>query len=87
MLAAACDRVGASDWGAALNASCLLQDIQIVSNQDSSDIVDKNKTRGARQKKRLSFKKDKEPVKVGGIYFNDCEDQTLIIKNIGNKCY
>ena len=60
MLAAACDRVGVSDRGAALIASSLLQDIGIVSNQDTSDIVYRNKVRRARQKKRLSFQSKRD---------------------------
>ena len=87
MLAAACDRVRVSDRGAALIANSLLQDTGIVSNQDTSDIVDRNKVRRARQKKRLSFQNDKESVKVRGIYFDGRKDQTVISKRIGSKCY
>ena len=74
-LASACDRVGVSDRAAALIVNSLfLQDIGAVSSQDTSEIVDRNKIRRARQKKR-SFLKDKESSTAKGIHFDGFDNQ------------
>ena len=86
-LAAACDRVGVSDRGAALLASSLLQDIGVVCSNDTSDVIDRNKVRRARQRKRFSLQNVKETVKITGIYFDGRKDQTLTKKKMGNRWY
>ena len=73
-LASACDRVGVSDRAAALIVNSLLQDIGAVSSQDTSEVVDRNKIRRARQKKR-SFLKDKESSTAKGIHFDGFDNQ------------
>ena len=68
-LASACDRFGASGRAAALIVSSLLQDTEAVSSQDTSEVVDRNKIRRVRQKKRSSLK-DKESSTARGVYFD-----------------
>ncbi|CAB4070348.1 unnamed protein product [Lepeophtheirus salmonis] len=80
MLTIACDCVEESDRGVALIANSLLQDIGIVSSQDTSDIIERNKSRRARKKKKFYFQKDKVSAKIKGIYFDGRKDQTLTCK-------
>ena len=44
-----------SDWAGAAVASAVLQDVGIINNEDKSSIIDKNKIRRAKSKKRESI--------------------------------
>ena len=66
-----------SDRAAALIVSSVLQDIGVVSSQDMSELVDRNKIRRARQKKRSSSINEREHKLITGIYFDGRKDLTL----------
>ena len=51
-LAAACDRHGVSDRAAATLATAVLQDMQIVHQGDTTQVIDRSKVRRERHKKR-----------------------------------
>ena len=85
-LANACDRVGVSDRAATLFVSSLLQDIKAVSSQDTSEVVDRNKIRRVRQKKRSSLK-NKESSTTRAIYFGGQKELTIKEEKNGEKCY
>lgn len=51
-LARACDRREVSDRSAAAIASVVLQDFGIIDQKDFPNVIDRNKIRRARQKKR-----------------------------------
>ena len=86
-VASACDRTGVSDRAAALIVSSALQDIGVVSGQDMSEVVDRNKIRRARQKNRSSTVNEREPKPIKAIYFDGRKDLTLIQEMKGGKYY
>lgn len=86
-VACACDRAGVSDRAAALIVSSALQDIGVVSSQDMSEVVDRNKIRRARQKMRSSSINQREHKAITGIYFDGRKDLTLTQEMKGGKYY
>ena len=54
-LALACERHGISDRAAATIASAVLQDIGIVTETNRSSVIDRNKVRQERHRKRIEL--------------------------------
>ena len=54
-LALACDRVGVSSRGAAIIACAVLEDMNIISEEDQSKVIDKNKIQRERKKTRIQM--------------------------------
>ena len=88
-LARACDRVGVSDRAAAAIVSAVLQDFGLISTEDLQDVVDKNKIRRARHRKRkiLQGMDTNTDEALHSLYFDGRKDYT--IKNVlkGGKWY
>ena len=51
----ACDRVGVSSRGAAIVACAVLEDMNIISEEDQSKLIDKNKIQRERKKTRIQM--------------------------------
>lgn len=80
-LAAACDRTGISDRSASMIVSSVLQDIGLISRQDSSKVIDRSKIRRERKKYRTDIQKSSGGTDISGIYFDGRKDQTLVLEN------
>ncbi|KAK4879073.1 hypothetical protein RN001_007219 [Aquatica leii] len=75
-----CDRHGISDRSAAALASAVLNDIGVVTPEDSSQIVDRSKVRRERQKTRFTLRLQElnvNVIRVHRIYFDGDKDKTL----------
>lgn len=82
-LAKACDRTGVSDRAAAIIASSVLQDMGIVSPNDTSKVIDRSKIRRERSRTRQELTKldsDSSMTCFPGLYFDGRKDKTL--KNV-----
>lgn len=89
-LARACDRHGVSDRAAAAIASAALQDFGIISPDDSQNVVDRNKIRRARQRKRnllQKMNKDNRENLLQTLYFDGRKDHTMTNVQKGSKWY
>lgn len=82
------DRFGISDRATAAIASSVLFDLGMVSESDTSLVIDKNKIRREKQKARQAIKeKDLENTETKGIYFDGRKDNTFFQDKLGNKMY
>ncbi|ESN96201.1 hypothetical protein HELRODRAFT_163242 [Helobdella robusta] len=88
-LAQACDRTGISDRSASLLVNAVLQDLQIITKTNSSQIVDRSKIRRERTKRRahLQNKSFNEFTAVRGLYFDGRKDKTIQQDKKGTKYY
>jgi hypothetical protein len=88
-LARACDRHGVSDRAAAALASAVLQDFGLISPEDSKNVVDKNKIRRARQRKRkiLQDTETYNAEALHSLYFDGRKDHTTTNVMKGSKWY
>jgi hypothetical protein len=87
-LARACDRHGVSDRSAAAIATAVLQDFGLISKADTSNVVDRNKVRRARQKKRIELQMlAGESNELQSLYFDGRKDHTLTNTQKGSKWY
>ncbi|GBL94648.1 hypothetical protein AVEN_83967-1 [Araneus ventricosus] len=90
-LASKCDRYGISDRAAASIASAVLQDIGIVHEGETSDVVDRNKIRI--QSKRLQNEVTKSTKLtvyrslLTGLYFDGRKDNTKVLIEKDTKYY
>ncbi|CAH1106157.1 unnamed protein product [Psylliodes chrysocephalus] len=81
-----CDRYGVSDRSAASLSFALLQDLGIINEQDTSEIIDRNKVRREREKHRKELQnKNMEVVKA--LYFDGRKDKSLTHTKKGDKYY
>jgi hypothetical protein len=80
-LAKACDRTGVSNRGAAIIANAVLEDLQLITKEDRSNVIDKNKLYRERKKVRSDLsQKEREKVQVlEGLYFDGRKDTTIVI--------
>lgn len=85
-LAKACDRTGVSDRAAAIIASAVLEDLQIVTSSDSSKIIDRSKIRRARKRKRSEYQGGNKEV-ITGLYFDGRKDSTITQEMRGNRLH
>nr|CAI5861111.1 unnamed protein product [Callosobruchus analis] len=90
-LATACDRTGVSDRSASLIASAVLQDVGLISNEDTStsQAIDRNKQRRERRKvleklQNSGFVSDDK--KIVGLYFDGRKDKTIFAPPSGTAC-
>lgn len=82
------DRFGVSDRATAAIASSVLFDLGIISESDTSLVIDKNKIRREKNKARQAIKKkDLKVTETKGIYFDGRKDNTLFQDKIGSKMY
>ena len=82
-LAKACDRTGVSDRAAAIIASSVLQNMGIVSPNDTSKVIDRSKIRRERSRTRQELTKldlDSSMKCFPGLYFDGRRDKTM--KNV-----
>lgn len=87
-LARACDRLGISDRSAAAIATAVLQDFGVVSKEDTFNVVDRNKIRRARQKKRRELQMLVEDSnELQSLYFDGRKDHTITNMLKGSKWY
>jgi len=86
-LARECDRYGLSDRAAASLASAVLQDVGLVTEQDSSLVIDRNKIRREKEKKRHSVQtlNNQNRKLVQGLYFDGRKDKTIKLTNCDGK--
>jgi hypothetical protein len=83
-----CDRWGISDRSAAAVATAVLQDIGIVSENDTSNVVDRSKIRREREKHRNELRSTiSENVVMQGLYFDGRKDRTRGQVRKGSKYY
>ena len=76
-LAAACDRHGVSDRAVASLATAVLRDMQIISQNNPSQVIDRSKVRKERHKQREDLTND-TTITLPGLYFDGRKDQTLV---------
>ena len=81
------DRFGASDRAAAGIASAILQDVNIVSAEDSSQVIDKNKLRRARARIRKEASEAEVQHSLTTLYFDGRKDSTSQIIRSENGRY
>ena len=78
-VATVADRAKVSDRQAALIVSATLEDYNIISSEDVSEVVDKNKVRRARSRGRKEFNKRSDEVDhpIQALYFDGKKDHTI----------
>lgn len=83
------DRYRISDRATAAIASCVLKDVGLISEENLSLIIDKNKIRREKIKSRKEVQENEKlvDVRVKGIYFDGRKDYTLVQEKIGSKMY
>ena len=88
-LARACDRHGISDRTGAAIASAVLQDFGLISPEDQGNVVDRNKVRRARHRKRSNLQQmNKESQDVlHSLFFDGRKDHTIMNVQKGSKWY
>lgn len=88
-VAIACDRTGVSDRAGAIIASAVLEDLGMVTETDTSNVVDRHKIRRERKKIRTEYQQKNETLlePLKGLYFDGRKDQTLTQKSVGGKMY
>ncbi|ESO05149.1 hypothetical protein HELRODRAFT_184690 [Helobdella robusta] len=79
-LAKVCDRYRLSTRSAAAVASAVLVDVGLVSNEDSTLVIDKNKVHRAVSKARKNIFQNISEVSLNSIYFDGRKDKTLVNK-------
>ena len=90
-LAKICDRTGTSDRAAAAIASSTLQDFGIVTEDDSTKVIDRSKVRRARSRVRketsckVGYNKASSETGVTSIFFDGRRDKTLTVVRKGVK--
>jgi len=84
-LARACDRYGISDRSAAALASAVLQDFGLITESDSVNVVDRNKVRRSRHKKRLELQESENYQALRSLYFDGRKDQTITNVSKGTR--
>lgn len=90
-LAKICDRTGTSDRAAAAIASSTLQDFGIVTEDDSTKVIDRSKVRRARSRVRketsckVRYNKASSETGVTSIFFDGRRDKTLTVVRKGVK--
>ena len=86
-LARACDRHQVSDRAAAAIASAVLQDFGVITQEETSSVIDRSKVRRARQAKRQSIQKTDLDGVVRSLYFDGRKDSTITIMKHGSRWY
>jgi len=76
-LARTCDRYAVSDRAAAAIASAVLEDVGLITNEDKTSVIDRNKLRRERLKKRRKLQHEQTLDVLRGLYFDGRKDKTL----------
>jgi hypothetical protein len=84
-LAQSCDRYGVSDRAGAAIATSVLQDFGIVTPEDNVSVIDRNKLRRERKRKRTEINKIPNKLQMQGLYFDGRKDKTIYTEEIGQK--
>ena len=85
-VAAFYDRTGVSDRTATSIVSATLKDVGIVTKENCTNVIDKNKIRRERSKERKrNIENDKNEDEFVGLYFNGRKDQTFVQIKKGGK--
>ena len=83
VLAEACDCTGVSNRAAAFLASSMLQGAGVITENDASSVIDKNKIYSARKKRRMnSVALNKTALHLQSLYCDGRKDQTITEKLI-----
>lgn len=87
-LAVASDRTGTSDRSAALTATSVLQDVEVINEDDTALVVDRNKVRCAR-KRAISDALEEEKVfaPLKSIFFDGRKDKTMLHQTVKLKMF
>lgn len=76
-MARTCDRYAVSDRAAAVIASSVLEDVGLITNEDKTSVIDRNKLRRERLKKRKKLQHEQTLDVLRGLYFDGRKDKTL----------
>ena len=76
-LTKACHRHGISDQVAATIATATLCDWDIVTPQDFSKVIDRNKIRRVRSQLRRSFQEHRQDEALSGLYFDGKKNKSM----------
>ena len=88
VLAEACDCTGVSNRAAAFLASSMLQGAGVITENDASSVIDKNKIYRARKKHRMnSVAWNKTALHLQSLYFDGRKDQTITQKLINGRMH
>ncbi|CAH1110779.1 unnamed protein product [Psylliodes chrysocephalus] len=80
-LAEACDRTGVSNRCASFLANAVLQDLGVVSRNDPSKLLNRNKLRRERKRRRSEIKKEStRNLEITGLCFDGRKDRTLLME-------
>ncbi|KAK5649767.1 hypothetical protein RI129_000796 [Pyrocoelia pectoralis] len=84
-----CDRYGLSDRSAAAIATAVLQDVGVVSSEDTTNVIDRSKVRRARSKNRENIQQQHGFClnNIAALYFDGKKDKTLCQEKVDNKYY
>ena len=88
VLAEACDCTSVSNREAAFLASFMLQDTVVITENDASSVIDKNKVYRARKKRRMiSVTLNKTALHQQSLHFDGRKDQTITQKLINGRMH
>ena len=83
VLAEACDCTGVSNRAVVFLASSMLQGAGVITENDASSVIDKNKIYRARKKRRMNgVDLNKTALNLPSLYFDGRKDQTITQKLI-----
>lgn len=85
-LATACDRTGVSDRSAAIIVNAAMLDLNVISSENSSKVIDRSKLRRERQKVRVGLQCEAAGLRkpISSLYFDGRKDKTLFIAKTDN---
>ena len=88
VLAKACGCTGVSNHAAAFLASSMLQGAGVITENDASSVIDKNKIYRARKKRRInSVALNKTALHLQSLYFDGQKDQSITQKLINGRMH
>ena len=88
VIAKACDCAGVSNRAAPFFASSMLQGAGVITENDASSVIDKNKIYRARKKRRMnSVTLNKTALHLQSLYFDGRKDKTITQKLINGRMH
>ena len=88
VLTDACDCIGVSNRAAAFLASSTLQGAEVITENDASSVIDKNKIFGARKKHRMNIVAlNKTALHLQSLHFDGRKDETITQKLINGRMH
>lgn len=79
------DRYGVSDRATAAIASSILHDVGIITDSDSSHVVDKCKIRRTKHNVRSNLSNEADDLPLKGLYLDGRKDDTLVVELVHSK--